>query len=82
MQISFLKRLWVYLKGERIVELYSSKSNRRYFARAKKSESGQWFCQVPKHDKNWEYVNMILHDDGSIEEVKESDTQMNLDRWR
>jgi hypothetical protein len=55
MQVSFFNRLFAYMQGKKVVELYSSATLRSYFTVAIRNNQNQWICQIPRYDKQWEF---------------------------
>lgn len=82
MQVSFLQRFLAYLQGKKVVELYSSASLRSYFAVAIRNNQNQWICQIPRYDKQWEYITITLEDNGNLTFPEEPMIEGGLDRWK
>ena len=82
MQVSFFNRLFAYMQGKKVVELYSSATLRSYFTVAIRNNQNQRICQIPRYDKQWEYITIILEDDGNLTFLEESMIEGGLDRWK
>jgi hypothetical protein len=82
MQVSFFNRLFAYMQGKKVVELYSSATLRSYFTVAIRNNQNQWICQIPRYDKQWEYITIILEDDGNLTFLEEPMIEGGLDRWK
>lgn len=82
MQVSFFNRLFAYLQGKKVVELYSSATLRSYFTVAIQNEQNQWICQIPRYDKQWEYITIILEENGNLTFLEEPMIEGGLDRWK
>jgi hypothetical protein len=68
MQVSFFKRLFAYMQGKKVVELYSSATLRSYFTVAFRNEQNQWICQI--------------EDNGNLTFLEEPMIEGGLDRWK
>jgi hypothetical protein len=82
MQVSFFNRFFAYLQGKKVVELYSSATLRSYFTVAILNNQNQWICQIPRYDKQWEYITIVLEDDGNLTFLEEPMIEGGLDRWK
>lgn len=82
MQVSFVNRLFAYMQGKKVVELYSSASLRSYFTVAIRNNQNQWICQIPLYDKQWEYITIILEANGNLTFLEEPMIEGGLDRWK
>jgi hypothetical protein len=82
MQVSFFNRLFAYMQGKKVVELYSSATLRSYFTVAIRNNQNQWICQIPRYDKQWEYITIVLEDDGNLTFLEELIIEGGLDRWK
>jgi hypothetical protein len=82
MQVSFFNRLFAYLQGKKVVELYSSATLRSYFTVAILNNQNQWICQIPRYDKQWEYITIVLEDNGHLTFLEEPMIEGGLDRWK
>lgn len=81
MKITFLTRLLAYLRGNKVVTLYSTTNNRVYTTIAIKSKD-LWICQFPIFDKEWEYVSITLLTNGNFEFTDTKFENAGIDRWR
>lgn len=82
MQLPFLQRFYAYIQGKKVVELYSSTTLRSYFTVAIRNNQNQWICQIPRYDKQWEYITIVLEDDGNLTFLEELMIEGGLDRWK
>lgn len=82
MQVSLFNRLFAYMQGKKVVELYSSATLRSYFTVAFRNQQNQWICQIPRYDKQWEYITLILEDNGNLTFLEEPMIEGGLDRWK
>jgi hypothetical protein len=82
MQVSIFKRLFAYIQGKKVVELYSSSTLRSYVAVAIRNHQNQWICQIPRYDKQWEYITIMLEDNGDLTFPDEPIIEGGLDRWK
>ena len=82
MQVSFFNRLFAYMQGKKVVELYSSTTLRSYFTVAIRNNQNQWICQIPRYDKQWDYITIVLEDDGNLTFLEEPMIEGGLDRWK
>ncbi len=82
MQVSFFNRLFAYMQGKKVVELYSSATLRSYFTVAIRNNQNQWICQIPRYDKQWEYITIVLEDNGHLTFLEEPMIEGVLDRWK
>jgi len=81
MKITFLTRLWAYWQGNKVVTLYSTSNNRVYTTIAIKTK-GQWICQFPIFDKEWEYISITLLTNGNLKFTDPKFENAGIDRWR
>ena len=70
------------MQGKKVVELYSSATLRSYFTVAIRNNQNQWICQIPRYDKQWEYITLILEDNGNLTFLEEPMLEGGLDRWK
>ncbi len=82
MQVSFFNRLFAYIQGKKVVELYSSATLRSHFTVAIRNNQNQWICQIPRYDKQWEYITIVLEDDSNLTFLEEPMIEGGLDRWK
>ncbi len=82
MQVSIFKRLFAYIQGKKVVELYSSSTLRSYVAVAIRNNQNQWICQIPRYEKQWEYITIMLEDNGDLTFLDEPMIEGGLDRWK
>ena len=82
MRVSFFKRLFAIIQGKKVVELNSSATLRSYTTVAFRNNQNQWICQIPRYDKQWEYITIVLEDDGNLTFLEESMIEGGLDRWK
>jgi ABC-type bacteriocin/lantibiotic exporter with double-glycine peptidase domain len=81
MKITFLTRLLAYWQGNKVVTLYSTSNNRVYTTIDIKTK-GQWICQFPIFDKEWEYISITLLTNGNLKFTDSKFENAGIDRWR